>query len=644
MPTTVLLVDDNRLFRQGIRMLMEEEEDLRVVGEAGNGHEAMELARKLSPDLVVMDINMPHLDGIEATRGIISEFPKTKVIALSVHGRKDFVENMLCAGAAGYVLKDNVPEELVDGVRAVLRGEMYLSASITELVVTQYADVLSRVRASGGTARLSKSEQELIQLIAEDQSAGQIALRLEIDETPVWSMRQHILDKLDLSSVAELTEYARAQKWFVGQGGIEETLHQTKDTRRTTRVADARKSKTSTGTVLRTKLHAPTATADWVKRTALLDQLTQHRDRLLTVVSAPAGYGKSTLVNQWIESLARPSAWVSLDEDDNDPRRFMESLTAAVDRIFPGAVLGMQSLLSAPVLPPLSVLSGQFLSDLEHIDDAFILVLDDYHRIHAESVHDLVSWIIEHPPRTLHLAFLSRTVPPLPLDRFRERAQVYEISGSELRFTREETSAFLRNALSTSFNEDAVAVIDENIEGWAAGLRLMVSALGKDEKPDHLLAHLKTPGGSVSDYLLSEVLSRQPPAVADSLCKMAILDRFCAPLCDALRGPDIEPEAGERDGEQFIQWLEQHNLFLIALDDEGRWFRFHHLFQQLLNDQLQRSHSRDEIAALYSRASNWSYENGFIEEAIQQAVSAGKPERAADMIEESRHAELNQDQ
>ena len=162
MSTKILLVDDHPVFRKGLRVLLDDEKDLRVVGEAGDGREAMEMARKLSPDVVIMDITMPNLDGIGATRGIMAESPDTKVIALSIHGGKRFVENMLSAGAAGYILKDSVPEELVDGMRAVLRGETYMSPEVTGLVVSQYVDLLSRVQASGGPAKLTKKELQFV--------------------------------------------------------------------------------------------------------------------------------------------------------------------------------------------------------------------------------------------------------------------------------------------------------------------------------------------------------------------------------------------------------------------------------------------------------------------------------------------------
>jgi LuxR family maltose regulon positive regulatory protein len=224
MSAKVLLVDDHALIRSGLRTLLEDEKGLRVVGEARDGREALEMVRKLSPDVVVMDITMPHIDGIEATRGILTESPETKVIALSIHGGKRFVENMLQAGAAGYVLKDSVPEELVDAVRTVLRGEKYLSASVTGLVISQYMDLLSRVQASGRPAELTKKELEFVHLLGEGCSGEEIASRFDGGNADMESVQKRVLQKLRLSNVAELIEYAGAQKWFTGQEGIEDAM------------------------------------------------------------------------------------------------------------------------------------------------------------------------------------------------------------------------------------------------------------------------------------------------------------------------------------------------------------------------------------------------------------------------------------
>lgn len=224
MKTKILLADDHALLRGGLRSLLEEEDDLTVVGEAANGREAIELARQLIPDVVVMDVTMPEVDGIEATRRLTAEFPQMPVIALTIHGGRRFVESMLGAGAAGYLLKDSAPEELVEAVRTVVGGSKYLSAAVTGLVVSQYLEMLSRIQASGKPADLTEPERELLLGIGEGCAGEDLAVRLAVDEARIADLLKSVQGKLGLSGTAELIEYAGAQKWFAGQQGIEEAL------------------------------------------------------------------------------------------------------------------------------------------------------------------------------------------------------------------------------------------------------------------------------------------------------------------------------------------------------------------------------------------------------------------------------------
>jgi DNA-binding NarL/FixJ family response regulator len=225
MKTTILVVDDHAMFRDGVRRMLERS-DFNVVGEAGDGEEAMKAVRELTPDVVIMDITMPNVDGITATRDIMSSLPDTKVIALSIHGGKRFVENMLQAGAAGYILKDSVPEQLVEAVHAVLNGKTYMSPAITGLVVAQYINLLTGIQASGGPGKLTEEEQTYIQLIGEGCDPGEIAEHLAINEAQVNTLEQAVLEKFQLSSPSELVEYAGAKKWFAGQEGIEAAIQQ----------------------------------------------------------------------------------------------------------------------------------------------------------------------------------------------------------------------------------------------------------------------------------------------------------------------------------------------------------------------------------------------------------------------------------
>jgi LuxR family maltose regulon positive regulatory protein len=397
------------------------------------------------------------------------------------------------------------------------------------------------------------------------------------------------------------------------------------------------------GPMCRTKLHRPPVTSDLVRRTRLLEYLEKHRDRPFTLISAPAGYGKSTLASSWVEADDRPCAWVSLDESDSDLRAFLACVVAAVQTVFPDACRETQVLLEAPAPPQVSVLSRHLLNDLDALDEAFSLVLDDYHRVRGAEVHDLLAEVLAHPPPAMQLVVITRRDPPLPLSTLRGRGQVNEISVRGLRFTAAETATFLKNVSALPIDGAAAAVIEERIEGWPAGLRLAARTLRDPADLDRLLAALKSGFSHIVDYLVTEVVSRQSSGVQDCLLRTSVLDRLCAPLCEALCGPEIEAGGREVDGQEFLIWLQTNNLFLISLDGENRWFRYHHLFQQLLQGQLQSRFSAEEVADLHHRASEWFGENDLIEEAIRHALAAGDTDRAAELVEGNRQALHNAD-
>jgi len=441
MPATIVLVDDHPVFRQGLYHLLAKEKDLRVVGEADDGQMAIDLVRRHAPDLVVMDISMPNLDGIEATRRILSEFPGTRVVGLSVHSSKQFVSDMLQAGVAGYILKESVPEEMIEGIRSVLAGEVYLSASISDIVVSEYKKLLSEA----------------------EQTA----------ETP-------------------------------------------------------------SEPILKTKLHRPPISADIIPRVRLIEQLEEGRQRTMTLISAPAGYGKSIVASQWLEACGCPGAWLSLEESDNDLRVFLTYLLAAIEKVFPTVNLKTQSLVHAAELPPVKVLSRYILNDLDDVDEPFILVLDDFHQIKEMAVHDLLVEMLHHPSPMLHLALLTRRDPPLPLGMLRAQGRLTEIGMEHLRFTDAETKTFLERVLHAPIDEGKAAILDAKMEGWVTGLRLAALSLGRKEDADRFLQGLEEGTPLVTDYLIQEVLSAAPPAMARDLMAASILDRFCAPLCDVL--------------------------------------------------------------------------------------------------------------
>jgi len=395
--------------------------------------------------------------------------------------------------------------------------------------------------------------------------------------------------------------------------------------------------------LIRTKLHRPPVPTDHVHRSRLLEELEKGRWGPLTLVSAGAGYGKSTLASRWLEVCESPSAWITLDENDNDLRVFLSYVVKAVEAIFPAGVEKTRALLDAPRLPPLSVLASTLVNDLDTIGEDFILALDDYHCIRETAIHELMAELLRHPPRAMHLALLTRRDPPLPLSRLRARGLVNEITMEQLRFTPEETAAFLQKTLEMSIDHSTAAILEKKIEGWVTGLRLAALSVRGREDLDRLVSGVREGFKYITDYLVSEIVSRQPPAMARRMMETAILDRFCTTLCEAIHVSKGEPGEDEISGQKFIEWLEKAHLFVIPLDAQHLWFRYHHLFQDLLQGQLKRRCSSEEIGTLHSRASEWFEENGDIDEAIQHALKAGDVISAAQLVEQNRQAVLNND-
>ena len=399
--------------------------------------------------------------------------------------------------------------------------------------------------------------------------------------------------------------------------------------------------------LIRTKLYRPRITGDLVPRPRLLEQLEQRRDRPLTLVVAPAGYGKSTLVSSSLETCDWPSAWLSLDEHDNDLAQFLSYLVAAIQTISPDACHDTQAMIKAASPPPTSVIAGALTNDLDQIQEPFILVLDDYHAVQNMDVHQLLTELLYHPPPPLHLVLTTRSDPPLPLPQLRARGQATEIRSHALRFTEAETAAFLRS-MGIQFDEQTLRFLVERVEGWVAGVRLAVLSarhLGSDNLAQ---AHVERNISYITNYLLTEVLEGQPLAIQNYLFGTSILERFCAPLCEAVssgQAKRVPGAEGDRlSGQAYLDWLETSDLFVVPLDDEHEWYRYHHLFQQVLRHQLRRRYGPDEIAAIHARASAWYAENNLIDEALSHALSAGDEFGAANLLEQNVRTLLNEDQ
>jgi LuxR family maltose regulon positive regulatory protein len=384
--------------------------------------------------------------------------------------------------------------------------------------------------------------------------------------------------------------------------------------------------------ILQTKLHRPYVTDDFVSRERLLDQLNKQPRRPLTLVSAPAGYGKSTLVSGWREMCESPTAWLSLDEDDNDLARFLQYFVAAVESIHEGACPVTASLLEARTRLKPSVFAQTLLNELDQIQTPYALVLDDYNQIQESEIHTFVGELIQYPPRSLHLVLVTRRDPPISLHLLRAHGKLVEIRAQDLRFTASETDTFLHNVLGQQIDVDTVVTLTEKTE------RLATLSLHQFDSINALSTQLPQDARFVTDYLLAEVFERLPTDVQNFLLKTSILDWLCGPLCDAVVAMD-EPE---RNGKAYLDWLHRQNLFTIPLDDRREWYRYHHLFQRLLRLQL-RNTMANCIPTLHNRASDWFARNGLIDEALHHALASGDDLSVVRLVEENRHTPLNDD-
>lgn len=393
--------------------------------------------------------------------------------------------------------------------------------------------------------------------------------------------------------------------------------------------------------LLRTKLHRPPVPIAHVHRSRLLVQLSEDRHQPLVLVSAPAGYGKSTLVSYWLETCKRPGAWLSLDKADNDLKQFISYFIAAVQTIFPHVASETRSLLEAGGLPPLSVLVETLVNVLDGVRQDFIIVLDDIHHIQEKLVHDFLNKILQHPPRCMTLVLVGRRDPVISIAALRARGLLTELRMQELQFTVDESMKYLQIATEDGIEKSNALVLANNTEGWVTGLRLAVMAMRGQDNPDHKLFKLKGTTRYIVDYLVEEVLNRQSQENRHFLLSTAILNRFCAPLCEAVFGSLNIPGKKKAHGQAFIDWLQEQNLFIIPLDTENRWFRYHHLFQGLLKKQLQRHTPSEKIAGVCSQASAWFEAQGLIGESVHHALAAGDAQAAADVVE--RHIDAEYD-
>jgi LuxR family maltose regulon positive regulatory protein len=378
--------------------------------------------------------------------------------------------------------------------------------------------------------------------------------------------------------------------------------------------------------VLSTKLHVPRPRAQLVQRSHLVRRLQQGVEGALTLVSAPAGFGKTTLLTQWLVESGMPVAWLSLEPEDNEPTRFLSYVVVALQTLDPHLGTTALALLHTPQPAPLETVLTVLTNDLTSRGEGnFVLVLDDYHVIEAEPIHRTIAFLLEHLPPQMHLMLATRADPPLPLAGLRARGQLTEVRAAELRFTTEEASTFLHTVMGLSLAPGAIDSLESRTEGWIAGLQL--AALSLQDRAD-VPSFLTAFSGShrfVLDYLSEEVLSRQDAAVQSFLLATSILSRLSGPLCDAVR---------EQEGSQaMLERLEQANLFVVSLDDERRWYRYHQLFAKVLTSRLQQTEPT-LVPELHRRASRWYETHGLFVEAVQHASASADVERLAHLIEQ----------
>ncbi len=387
-------------------------------------------------------------------------------------------------------------------------------------------------------------------------------------------------------------------------------------------------------TLVQTKLHRPRPPHNLVLRSRLVELLNQVINYRLTLVCAPAGFGKTTLLSSWLEHLAAnqsaaaatfPAAWLSLDENDSDLNRFLRYFIAALRTIFNEACAETLALLQAQGQPPEAVLYATFVNELEELPGEVILVLDDYYSIRGTEVHNLLINLASHWPRPLHLVLISRTEPTIPITSLRAKGKISEIRSQDLRFTPEETAAYLSQAKVAHLSQPALHLLDERFEGWPAGLHLAVLSLRSTGSQESVLSALSSKNANITGYLVDEVLTHQAPAVHSFLLKTSILDRFCGALCEAVIG-EIDAAWNAR---ACLDWIERSELFLIPLDDRREWYRYHHLFQESLQQRLSAEMTPDQASELHCRASTWLEEQGLLDEALHHAVAAGDVDLAA---------------
>ncbi len=378
-------------------------------------------------------------------------------------------------------------------------------------------------------------------------------------------------------------------------------------------------------TPLRTKLCVPPLRPNWISRPRLAKRMDEGFERKIALISAPAGFGKTTLLVDWIHSHKIPAAWFSVDKADNEPLHFLTYVILGLQSLEAAAGKAALTMINSPQPPPIESILISLLNDLSQISLDLALVLDDYHLVDAKPIHDLIAFLLENLPEQMHLIIATRSDPPLPLARVRGQNLLTELRAADLSFTVEETASLLNQSLNVQLSAPDIQLLETRTEGWAAGLQLAALSLQGRKNPSEFINGFKGDNRYIADYLTEEVLNRQPEHLRNFLLQTSILGRLCGPLCDAV--------TDQENSTQVLNTLEKANLFVIPLDDERSWYRYHHLFGDLLEQRLPMK-QEDRVPELHRRASQWYAENGFKNEAVDHAFLAQDYTSAALLIEE----------
>ncbi|MBU1171534.1 MAG: LuxR C-terminal-related transcriptional regulator [Proteobacteria bacterium] len=375
--------------------------------------------------------------------------------------------------------------------------------------------------------------------------------------------------------------------------------------------------------IIKTKLNIPPSRADLVHRPRLLKKMDIGKSVKLTVITAPAGSGKTTILSDWVRKIKLPVAWISLDDSDNDPASFCAYILAAIQTTPLNIGHPVSLMLQTPPSPPMKAILTALLNEFENNTQELVFVLDDYHEITNEKIHDGLSFLLQHLPPQIHLIIASRASLPINLGRWRLQGQLHELNGDDLRFNAAEATLFFNETMKLRVNNNEINIIEKRSEGWIAGLQMAALSLKRCQNTSECIANFSGDNAHFSDFFVEEVLQHQPDPIRHFLYKTAILDRLCGPLCAAV--------TGLKDSTEILNQIYDANLFLIALDEKKEWYRYHRLFSELLLSQLEKSETAP-LSALHLNASRWFEAHHNADEAIQHALKAGANDMAIDLV------------